>query len=122
MTGHGEDALEWIERARVLSPRDIFKHEFDVHESYAHFQTRNYAAAVSAAQRAVMPRPDHVYPRLVMASALGHLGDRKAGASQVARIHALAPDATLASVRTSCVFINDDDIARFVEGLKLSGL
>ena len=122
LTGNGSEAFEWIERARELSPRDLFQDEFDVHESYAHFQVGDYRSATEAARRAIMPHPNHVYPRLVLASALGHLGDIEAGTVQIARILELAPEMTLASARKSCVFIREADFSRFIDGLRRSGL
>ena len=122
LTGRGAEAFEWIERARKLSPRDVLRDEFDVHMSYAHFQVSDYENAYSAALRASLPHPKHVYPRLVMASSLGHSGSQSLGEAQVARILELAPNMSLESARASCVFVRTDDIDRFIEGLALSGM
>ena len=122
LTGNGVDAFRWIDQARKLSPRDIFKHEFDVHTAYAHFQVGDYVQALASAHRAMLPHPDHVYPRLMMAASMGRLGDTEAGAAQLERIRELAPTTTVASVRASCVFISPNEIERFIHGLELCGL
>ena len=76
LTGRGEEAFAWIKKARQLSPMDIFKEEFDVHTSYAYFQTGDYENAVDFARKAMLPHPKHVYPRLISAAASGWLDNR----------------------------------------------
>ena len=122
LAGQGEKSLEWIENARRLSPRDMFKEEFDVHTSYAYFQVGDYANACNFASRASLPRPDHVYPRLVLATSQAHQGNLEAAQMQATKILDLVPDFSLRQAEESCVFVRKDDITRFVEGLRLAGL
>ena len=122
VTGRGAEAFEWIEKARDLSPRDIFKDEFDVHESFAHFQVGDYDKAHQCAQRAMIAQPQHVYPRLIMAASLGHQGLAADAKSQLTKIREITGDLSLETVRSSCVFIQDKDIARFLDGLSRAGM
>lgn len=122
VTGRGSAAFAYLEKARKLSPRDIQKEEFDVHESFAHFQIGDYDAAYRAAHRATLPQPDHVYPRFIMASSLAHLGYDEEARVQVAKIQSIAPGITLEVIRSSCVFMVEDDIERFVGGLAKAGI
>lgn len=122
LAGRGAEAFEWIEKARRLSPRDIFKAEFDVHTSYAYFQVADYEAAAEFASRASLPRPHHVYPRLMRAASLAHLGRQEAASAEAGHITALAPQFDLSTAERVCVFIADDDRRRFVDGLRLAGL
>lgn len=122
LSGRGEKSLEWIENARRLSPRDMFKEEFDVHTSYAYFQLSDYANACKYASKATLPRPDHVYPRLILATSLAHRGKIDLANIQAAKILQLVPEFSLEEAEKSCVFVQDDDIKRFVDGLRLAGL
>jgi tetratricopeptide (TPR) repeat protein len=122
LTGDGASAFKWIEKARKLSPRDMFKEEFDVHTSYAYFQIGDYQNAYAYGLKAMLPHPEHVYPRLLMATSLAHLGNLVAAEAQARRIRELVPGFTLAGTEKSCVFVRDNDIARFIDGLRLAGL
>jgi adenylate cyclase len=122
LTGRGDQAFEWIEKARRLSPRDIFRDEFDVHTGMAHFQLGDYRKAAEFAARASMPRPEHVYPHLILASSYGHLGALDAAREEVSRIARLAPDFSLATADKACVFVLADDRGRFLDGLRKAGL
>jgi hypothetical protein len=96
--------------------------EFDVHTSYAHFQIDDFQNAYASAHKAMIPRPKHVYPRLVMASSQAHLGNLEVARAQAERIRELVPDFSLAGAEKSCVFVRDDDIRKFVDGLRKAGL
>ncbi|MEO0688712.1 MAG: winged helix-turn-helix domain-containing protein [Pseudomonadota bacterium] len=122
ITGDGANAFQWIEKGRELSPRDILKDEFDVHESFAHFQVAAYPEAYAAAHSATIAQPDHIYPRLIMAASLGHQRKLDEAADELEQIRSLAPDLSLEAARTSSVFCDDELLERFVEGLRLAGL
>ena len=120
--GRGADAFEWIEKARRLSPRDIFEGEFDLHESFAHFQVADYEHGAAFAASASMPRPGHLYPHLIMAACYGHLDAADLARQAVSKVLEIMPDFTLAIADGICVFVNDDDNARFLDGLRKAGV
>jgi adenylate cyclase len=122
LSGHGEQAFEWIEKARRLSPRDIFRDEFDVHTSMAYFQIGNYEKAAEFAAKASLPRPGHVYPHLILAASYGHLGVLETARYESSKIAQLVPGFSLATAEKVCVFMVADDIARFVDGLRRAGV
>jgi TolB-like protein/class 3 adenylate cyclase/Flp pilus assembly protein TadD len=122
LTGRGDLAFEPIERARRLSPRDIFRDEFELHTSMAYFQIADYRKAAEFAAKASMPRPEHVYPHLLLASSLGHLGERDPARTEVAKIERLAPGFTLTTADKVCVFIDPESKSRFVDGLRKAGV
>ncbi len=122
LTGDGDKAFEWIEKARRLSPRDMFKEEFDVHTCFAYFQIADYENACKFASKAMLPRPEHVYPRLILAASHAHLGNDTAAKIHAEKIRQIVPNFSLPEVEKSCVFVVPDDIARFVEGLRQAGL
>lgn len=122
LTGRGPQAFEWIEKARRLSPRDIFRDEFELHTSVAYFQIADYRKAAEFAAKASMPRPEHVYPRLVLAASYAHLGERDAARDEVSRIERLAPGFSVATADKVSIFLDASDRARFVDGLRKAGL
>ena len=122
LTGQGERALEWIEKARRLSPRDMFREEFDVHTCFAYFQMGNYTRAAEYASKASIPRADHVYPLLIRCSSHAQLAMQDHAEADLQRIMELSPDLTLSQVRDTCVFIKEPDINRFIEGLEKAGM
>jgi adenylate cyclase len=122
LTGRGDQAFKMIETARRLSPRDIFRDEFDVHTSMAYFQVADYKKAAEFAAKASMPRPEHVYPHLLLASSYGLLGAAAAARDEVSKIARLAPDFSLATAAKACVFVVSDDRGRFLDGLRKAGL
>jgi len=101
---------------------DIFQEEFDVHTSIAYFQIANYQKAIEFATRASLPRPKHVYPHLILATCLAHLGQLDAAEKEISLILKLVPNYTLSVAKKSCVFVETRDIQRFVTGLRQAGL
>jgi adenylate cyclase len=120
--GRGSESFDWIAKARRLSPRDIFREEFDLHSSFAHFQVGNYEDAAVCAAWASMPRPEHVYPYLIAAASHAHLNKIEPALGGISRVQRIVPECSIAFVEKACVFLVQDDIARFIEGLRKAGL
>ena len=120
--GRGSEAFEWIEKARRLSPRDIFREEFDLHVSFAHFQVGNYEDAVVFASKASMPRPEHIYPHLVIAASYAYLDKVEQAEDEIKKVLRIVPTYSLKIVDKVCVYLDPDDKARFLEGLRRAGL
>jgi TolB-like protein/class 3 adenylate cyclase/Tfp pilus assembly protein PilF len=121
LTGRGNEAFPHIERARRLSPRDIFRDEFDLHSSMANFQIADYRKAAEYAANALLARPEHVYPHMMRASSFGHLGETELAREEVATIRRLAPDYTLGKIEKASVYMDPNDRLRFVDGLRKAG-
>ncbi len=120
--GRGTEAFEWIEKARRLSPRDIFQGEFDLHASFAYFQVADYEQAAAFAVKSSMPRPEHIYPHLIAAASHAHLGAVDSAREEVSKILGIVPDYSLAIADKVNVFLNAGDNARFLDGLRKAGL
>ena len=73
-------------------------------------------------ERALAPKPDHLYPRLLLAASYAHLNRLDAANNEVSRILKLDPDYSLAYADKNCVFVTDDEKSRFLEGLRKAGL
>jgi Flp pilus assembly protein TadD len=122
LNGRGPEAFEWIERARRLSPRDMFRDEFELHTSFAYFQVADYAKAAEFAAKASVPRPEHVYPHLILAICYAYLGALDGARDEVAKIERLVPGASIATAEMGCVCLDAADKARFLDGLRKAGL
>jgi adenylate cyclase len=121
-TGQGAEAFQWIEKARRLSPRDVFRIEFDVHTSYAYFQLADYKKATEFAIKALEPKPDHFYPHLILAASHAHLDAMDAARNTVSKLLQLMPGYSLGIADEFCVYVTPDDKARFLDGLRKAGL
>ena len=120
--GRGAEAFEWVEKARRLSPRDMFHEEFDLHESFAHFQVADYEQGAAFAAKASVPRPEHIFPHLIVAACHGHTGNDELAQLEVTKIQKIVPNFSLATAENVCVFIVEEDISRFLDGLQKAGL
>jgi hypothetical protein len=88
----------------------------------AYFQTGDYRRAAEFAAKASVPRPDHVYPHLMMAASYGLDGRVDAARDASSRIARLVPDFTLAKAEKVCVYLDPEDRKRFLEGLRKAGV
>lgn len=122
VTGRAAETFDCTERARRLSPRDVFRDQFEVHDALAHFQLANYEAATLSSSNAMRLRPEHVYPRLIAAAAYGHLSDANSAKVHLLKVAELVPGFSLEHARKGCVYVHQPDIDRFVDGLHLAGL
>jgi TolB-like protein/Tfp pilus assembly protein PilF len=122
LSGNGADAFQWIEKARRLSPRDIFRMEFDVHTSMAYFQLGDYDNAAKFATKARESKPDHLYPYLLQAASYAHMGALEAARDVMSKILRLEPEYSLALAEERCVFTSLAERVRFVDGLRKAGL
>jgi adenylate cyclase len=122
LNGMGAEAFQWIERARQLSPKDVFRIEFDVHTGFAHFQLAEYEKAAEFVEAALAPKPDHLYPRLLLAATYAHLDRMDSAATEISKVLRLEPHYSLAYADENCVYVTVDEKARFLDGLRKAGL
>ena len=122
LNGMGAAAFQYIERARKLSPKDVFRIEFDVHTGYAHFQLAEYEKAAEFVEAALAPKPDHLYPHLLLAASYAHLDRLDSARAEIAKILSLESHYSLAYAAENCVYVTADDKARFLGGLRKAGL
>ena len=120
--GKARQALEEIEGAVRLSPRDVINGYYPAFRGVAHFIAGNYEEMVAEAREGARQRPDGVgvYRVLVVGCAyLGRLDEARAAAE---RLKELQPGITLGWVERHIPIANPNDRARYVEGLRKAGL
>ncbi len=120
--GRPAQAIECIERGQRLSPRDIFAEEYHLFYSFAHFMAGRYGEAAASAERAIQLRPGHPVLYIMAAASYGQAGEIAKSRDMIARLQALVPDISGATVGETFPFTREEDRARLVAGLRAGGL
>ena len=120
--GRADDALDCIDRALRLSPRDTFLSDFELYYAFAHFQAGRYEHGLRHAQRSHDLRPGHPYPLVMAAGCAGQLGQAERAAALLHELKAVLPIVSPAWVEATTPFVRPEDRARLVEGLQRAGL
>jgi TolB-like protein len=120
--GDLDDALVLFHRAIRLSPNDMAAHVPLTGIAHAHMVRGDYTETLSWAVRslAVNARFDPTYWMLVAASA--HLGRMDEARRFLADFRALAPEATVASIRAGQPAHDPRRVEAILDGLRLAGL
>lgn len=117
-SGKPDEGIAMVEKAIRLSPQDPLMNEFLFTIGAGHFIAGRYAEAVEFAQRSLDLKSDQPGAWRVVAAAsalIGKLDDARRALGHMMR---LAPDLTEERLR---VFLQDEDVERYVEGLRLAG-
>ncbi len=122
LAGDGDAGLTAISRAVRLSPRDLLRDEFDLFYAFAYFQKGDYTKVADFAAEAATLRPGHAYPHIVLAASSALAGDQQRAAAALARVQALVPGFNLVVAANQNVYMQDDDRARLMTGLRKAGL
>jgi TolB-like protein len=120
--GRATAALECIDRAVRLSPRDMFREDFDLFYAFAHFAAAHYDRGLEFAQLAHAETPGHPFPVQIGCVCAAHLGKLDTAATLLAELRALVPPLSLAWVEATSTFFQAADRARIAEGLRRAGL
>jgi adenylate cyclase len=119
--GKVEEAIQCINHAVRLSPRDTFSDDFQLYYAFVHFQAGRYAEAASYAEASIQLRPEHPMPHIMAAAAYG-LGDNRKAAEALAKLKGLVADVTASDVERNIPYAMAEDRARVAHGLRKAGL
>jgi adenylate cyclase len=120
--GTPEDAIQAIDLATRLSPRDTFSDEFQLFYAFAHFQSGRYAEAASFAEMAIRLRPEHPTSHIMAAASYGLAGNQKKAVGALTELRVLVPQITVSNVEMTNPYCIAEDRARLAEGLRKAGL
>lgn len=121
--GRIEEAITQFQTAVALSPHDPFRWAFYSYRALAHLFDGDHEAAVLWARRAVGVPNAHYGARLILLSALGHLGDEEAIAAARADLERARPGLTRAAAAARMFYVRDEaQLATFLDGLTRGGL
>jgi hypothetical protein len=82
----------------------------------------DYEGAVSFARRALQSPTGVYFSRIVLISALGHLGRRAEAAKEIAELLKRRPDFTVALERRLRPYTDDTYREQFLDGLRKAGV
>ena len=121
MAGYSEEAIEYLERAMRLSPRDPFV-PWTYHSlALAHFSAARYQEAVQWAERAVNSNPEFGFAHRTRAASLAALGRLEEAKAALARAEVAEPDFNLAAGARLLITADPAVASRYLDGLRLAG-
>ena len=121
-SGQYDEAIERINSAERLSPRDPAHSWFTLQRACAAFVAGDYKEQIKWAEWMTQTAPDHPAGWRMLAAGCGLL-DRRAQAEQAVRgLQRVVPHFTLELAKTSTTGIRDDDLERLVDGLRRAGV
>jgi TolB-like protein/predicted Zn-dependent protease len=115
-------ALELMQRAQRLSPRDPRGWLMSATVALAHFADGRYEEAVSFNSRALLHNPRYAASLRVLAASLALLGQRDKAVEVLERFRKIDPQASLSTLRVRLGYMHEDIWNRLADGLKLAGL
>ena len=116
-----EDALEMLELAARLSPRDPHLSDNLHLQALAFIGLIRYEEAVVAARRALLISNVRFFPYVPLISALGHLGRKEEAHETIEQLHRLKPEFSCKS--QGRLFVTIDAFAKhYIDGLRKAGL
>ncbi len=122
LRGETETAIANLEHATRLSPLDPEMFRMQVGMALAHFFAGRDACAIGWAEKALGNLPSLLAAMALLAASLA-LGGRQAEARQaMTRLRQLDPQLRASRLREWLPIHRDEDLARFVQGLRLAGL
>jgi len=118
--GHHAEGLEAINNAKKFNPR--FTQVYLYVESLALFHLQRFEDAIPLLQTAIERNPAFDRLQLLLAATLAHLGKLEEAEWALQEALFVRPDLSLSDERSDSILARDEDIERYVKGLKIAGL
>jgi Flp pilus assembly protein TadD len=116
-------AIEHLQRAMRLSPRDPLMFTMQGVTAFAHFFAGRYEEATSWAEKAFWERPNILATLRVAAASYALAGRLEEARKAVARALELDPDMRLANLKDRIgIFRHSEDYAKYADALRTAGL
>lgn len=122
LSGNSDKALELLQRAQRLNPRDPRNWLFDASFALSHFVAGRYQEAVSFNSRALLQNPRYLASLRILTASLALLGQQEKAAEALDRILKMDPQASLSTLRVRLGYMDASIWKRLAEGLKRAGL
>jgi adenylate cyclase len=120
--GEPEVALESVQHAMRLNPRNPQIFQMQAATAYAHFYAGRYLEALSWAEEALLVRPSYVTAHRVLAASCAMAGRQEQASKAMARLRQLDPALRLSNLTESNPPRRPEDLDRLAEGLRKAGL
>jgi TolB-like protein len=115
-------ALELLQRAERLSPRDPRAWFMAAAGAFAHFVGGQHDEAVSRAKEALAQNPRYTRTLRILAASLAKLGKREEAAQVIGEVLSIEPQVTIGKLRMRLRQWPDGVWNSFADGLRLAGL
>ncbi len=122
LTGKYEKALEHVEHAIVMSPRDAFIVSWYSTLAASAVAVGRFAEGEAWSRKAILENPKFPGGHRTLAAALGHLGKLEEAGSEVVKLKALQPKASLSQLHEALPFTTAELLQRYLDGLSKAGL
>ncbi len=119
--GRAGEAIEAMNIALRLSPRDPTNTHAWSQIALAHLVNRDCEAAVDCARKAVRENAENFRAYHRLASALGHLGDAEGARKALEHSRRQMPDPDLAYFEATYAFKDRDMLTYFLDGIRKAG-
>jgi TolB-like protein/class 3 adenylate cyclase len=119
--GESDRAIEHLNRAKRLSPRDPRLYLMHIGVANAHIVAQRYEAAAIEAAQAFALQPASLAAARAKAAALGLLGRDEEARAVVRQMLADDPKLRLSTAHLRFPHLRPEDMARFIEGLRRAG-
>jgi TolB-like protein/Flp pilus assembly protein TadD len=120
--GHPEKALDLLQRAQRLSPRDPREWIVAGGMAYGHYSKGELQEAVTWARKALTDNPRFSGAYWFLSAALGKLGDKEKAAAAVAELRKIEPELTISRLRARTANTEQGVWRNLAEGLRLAGM
>ncbi|WP_428670660.1 tetratricopeptide repeat protein [Roseibium sp.] len=121
--GHPDEAIQAVERALRMSPRDPFNFSYLHFAGLAYFAAGRYAEAVAAEERALRERPNFATAMRCLAACHAALGQIDKAQAAIAEALRLAPGSTVQrDAYGQVAYAQAEDRKRYAEALQKAGL
>ena len=121
-SGQAAPAVEHLQRAIRLSPRDQHMGSFMVRLAEAHLAARDYRGAVDWARKALQQQGFQWSRYAALIAALGFLGEEDEARRVLAECLALRPDFSIAMVRDGHLYTDAATLDHYLQGLRQAGV
>jgi TolB-like protein len=122
LTGKYEKALEHVEHAIVMSPRDAYIVTWYNALAASAVAVGRFAEGELWSRKAIQENPEFPGGHRSLAAALGHLGKLEEAGSEVIKLKALQPKASLSQLQEALPFTTSELLQRYLDGLSKAGL
>ena len=120
--GDLDRAIEYLNRAVQLSPRDPDSDHWKTGLAFVHYMAGNYPAALTWGEQAQHGLPDYIQLKGILAATLAQLGRTEEARSYLDDLLAALPDLTAEVYRTRFRIRDPELVDRYMEGLVKAGL
>ncbi len=119
-----ERAVECLDQAIRLSPRDHFLHYWLGHRAFAEFFSGNYEAAIDWSRRSLHRNPNYSTALRCLISACANNGDIEQAQTAREQLDKVEPAMTIEKIRARVgqMFRVEDDFECYAEGLRMAGV